>query len=252
MAAVKDILEFFETFAPVRSAMDFDNAGLLAGSPDAPLTKALVALDITPGVIEEAADGGFELIISHHPVIFAPLKRLTPGTAPYMLAERGIAAICMHTNLDLSESFGVNLCLANAIGVKEPRKSAEGECLFIGSLEAETPAKEFAEQVKESLGCPGLRYTAVKPVVKTVAVSSGAGGSEIFAAAKEGADVLVTGEIKHHEINAANGLGVNIIDAGHFKSEDVVTAPLVRKLSAAFPGIGFVKSKAYSDGIMYI
>lgn len=252
MAYVRDILDFFETFAPVGSAMDFDNAGLLAGDPDFPVTKALVALDITPDVVEEAAAGGFELIISHHPVIFAPLKRLVPNTAPYLLAAKGIAAVCMHTNLDLSESFGVNLCLAEAIGVREPRRSDAGDCLFVGSLENGTGAAEFAGKVKAALDCKGLRYTAVKPFVKTIAVSSGAGGSEIFAAAEEGADVLVTGEIKHHEINAANELGVNIVDAGHFKSEDVVIMPLIKKLSAQFPETEFKKSATYNDGMIYI
>ena len=252
MTTVRDILDFFEGFAPAATAMDFDNVGLLVGSSDAAVTKALLALDITAEVAEEAAANGCGLIVSHHPVIFQPMKRLSARSVPYLLASHGIAAVCMHTNLDLSGSFGVNTCLADALGVQQLRKSADGECLFVGELAADTDMRTFAERTKAALDAAGLRFTAVRQTVRTVAVSSGAGGSEIFAAAREGTDVLVTGEIKHHEINAANELGVNIIDAGHFASENVVMAPLQKKLAQAFPDVAFSLSKSYSDGVNYL
>lgn len=252
MTTINEIMTFFETFAPTDSAMDFDNVGLLVGNKKATVTNVLVSLDITCEVVNEAQKLGCELIISHHPVIFNPIKRLDTNSVPYLLARRGISALCMHTNLDLSEVFGVNLCLANAIGVKNAVKCDKGECLFIGELEKETEMKAFAENVKSALNCNGLRYTDVKKSVKKVTVSSGAGGSEIFAAAQIGADVLVTGEVKHHEINAANELGVNIVDAGHFKSEDIVILPLINKLSDNFLDVNFTKSKAYSDNIKFI
>ena len=252
MTTVSEILEFFESFAPVGTAMDFDNVGLLIGDKSAEVSRALLTLDITAETVDEAAALGCELIISHHPVIFQPLKRINIRDAAYMLANRGISAVCMHTNLDLSEEFGVNTALADALGVKNLRRSAVGECLFIGELEERTDILSFAQSAKAALGCEGLRYTDAKPAVKTVAVSSGAGGSEIFAAAEEGADVLVTGEIKHHEINAANALGVDVIDAGHFKSEDIVIFPLKKRLEASFSDIVFTKSKVYTDKVKYL
>lgn len=252
MTTVSEILEFFESFAPVVTAMDFDNVGLLIGDKSAEVSRALLTLDITAETVDEAAALGCELIISHHPVIFQPLKRINTRDAAYMLANRGISAVCMHTNLDLSEEFGVNTALADALGVKNLRRSAVGECLFIGELEERTDILSFAQSAKAALGCEGLRYTDAKPAVKTVAVSSGAGGSEIFAAADEGADVLVTGEIKHHEINAANALGVDVIDAGHFKSEDIVIFPLKKRLEASFSDIVFTKSKVYTDKVKYL
>ena len=252
VATIREILDCFETFAPVGTAMDFDNVGLLAGDKDTKITSALLALDITAEVVEEAAALGCELIISHHPVIFQPLKRLDPHSAAYLLAKYGIAAVCMHTNLDLSEAFGVNTCLAAALDVKNLRKSAVGECLFVGELPRETDMLSFAKNAKAALDCKGLRYTAVKERVKTVAVASGAGGSDIFAAAAEHADVLVTGEIKHHEINAANELGVNILDAGHFKSENVVFLPLKNRLADRFSDITFTISQAYDDKVNYL
>ena len=252
MTTVSEILEFFESFAPVGTAMDFDNVGLLIGDKSAEVSRALLTLDITAETVDEAAALGCELIISHHPVIFQPLKRINIRDAAYMLANRGISAVCMHTNLDLSEEFGVNTALADALGVKNLRRSAVGECLFIGELEEKTDILSFAQSAKAALGCEGLRYTDAKTAVKTVAVSSGAGGSEIFAAAEEGADVLVTGEIKHHEINAANALGVDVIDAGHFKSEDIVIFPLKKRLEASFSDIVFTKSKVYTDKVKYL
>lgn len=252
MTKIKDILRFFEGFAPVKSAMEFDNVGLLVGDDNIAVSRVLVALDITKEVVLEAQSLGCELIISHHPVIFNPLKRLDSNSVQYLLAKTGISALCMHTNLDLSESFGVNICLAEAVGVKNAVKSEAGECLFFGELEEETAIESFVSSVKTALECNGLRYTDVKKSIKRVAVSSGSGGSEVFAAAQIGADVLVTGEIKHHEINTANELGIDIVDVGHFKSEDIVILPLIKRVSAEFSDIIFTKSKAYTDNIKFL
>lgn len=252
MTTAKDILNFFEGFAPVETAMDFDNCGLLVGSGDAEITRALVSLDITAEVVKEAKALGCELIISHHPVIFNSLKRIESDSVPYLLIQNNLSAICMHTNLDLSESLGVNTCLAEAVGVKNLRLCQNGECLFMGELEKELPIEEFALIAKKALNCGGLRFTDKKAKIKTVAVSSGSGGSNIFDAAANGADALLTGEIKHHEINAANALGVDVIDVGHFKSEDVVILPLIKKLSGAFSEVEFRKSTVYSDYTRYI
>lgn len=252
MTKIKDIINYFETFAPMNTAMDFDNVGLLVGDKDTEITKVLVTLDITKAVVLEAEKLGCELIISHHPVIFSPIKKLRIDDVPYLLASKGISALCMHTNLDLSNIFGVNLCLAEAISLKNIVKSEIGECLFVGDLKSETEISEFAKNVKTALNCIGLRYTDTKKRVKKIAVSSGSGGSEIFSACEIGADVLVTGEIKHHEINAANTFGIDIIDVGHFKSEDVVILPLVKLLSDNFSDITFTKSTTYSDNIKFV
>ena len=153
MTAILDILRFFEAFAPVQTAMDFDNVGLLIGDKNRTVTKALVSLDITAETVEEAAALGCELIISHHPVIFRPLKRLHTRDAAYLLAHHDIAAVCMHTNLDLSDDFGVNLCLAAALGLQNVRKSACGECLFIGELAEKADMTAFAAHTKAALSC---------------------------------------------------------------------------------------------------
>ena len=214
MTTIRDILDCFETFAPAETAMAFDNVGLLVGDGSTAISRALLALDITAPVVREAAQKHCGLIISHHPVIFQPLT--------------------------------------GALGVSDLRKSDKGECLFIGTLSAPVAMRDFATHAKAALDCRGVRFTCVKPTVQTVAVSSGAGGSEIFAAAAEHADVLVTGEIKHHELLASLELGVNILDAGHFKSENPVIPPLYEKLSAAFPDVAFFVSECCDDGVNYL
>lgn len=252
MTTINDIMNFFEVFAPLNTQMDFDNSGLLVGDKSTPVTKVLLTLDITESVVFEAVELGCELIISHHPVIFHPIKNLSVHEAVYQLAANNISALCMHTNLDISTDFGVNIALAKAIGVENLHLCKNGECLFIGTLSKELDINTFAENVKNALYCAGLRYTDVKKSVRCVAVSSGAGGSNVFDAASAGADVLVTGEIRHHEINAANALGIDIIDTGHFKSEDIVILPLIKRLSKNFGDISFIKSKTYSDNIKFI
>lgn len=251
MTTIKDIINYFETFAPLSAQVEYDNSGLLVGDINTAVTNVLVSLDITEEVVKEAEKLGCELIISHHPVIFNPIRRISTHDPAYLLANKDIAALCMHTNLDLGTKFGVNIALANAIGVHNPKLANLGECLFIGTLDCAVNMQLFAQNVKTALKCDGLRYTDTNKNVKTVAVSSGAGGSNVFEAAKLGADVLVTGEIKHHEINAANQIGINIIDAGHFKSEDIVILPLIKQLSDEFSDIIFTKSISYSDFIKF-
>ena len=116
MARVCDIYDIINAVAPFSTALDFDNVGLLVGDGKTVVTRALLALDITPNVVAEAASMNANLIISHHPVIFHPVKSLGPQDMPYQLASRGIAALCCHTNLDLSPVCGVNVALGSKLG----------------------------------------------------------------------------------------------------------------------------------------
>ena len=251
MSKIKDIMDYTESFAPLSLAMEFDNVGLLVGDGDTEVDTVLVALDITPEVIDEAVSNGARLIISHHPVIFEPIKSIGTDSPVYMLIKNGIAALCLHTNLDLSPVFGVNTCLAEAVGVKDGA-FVEGECLYIGELDCEMTARDFALNVKTSLGCGGLRLTMPDKKVKKVALCSGSGGDLAPLAASLGADVLLTGEIKHHQILDANSAGIAVIDAGHFRSEDVVIAPFTERLNNRFNDIKFIRSDSCTDGISYI
>ena len=251
MSKIKDIIAFIGTFAPLESALEFDNAGLLVGGGDTEVNKALVALDITDEVIDEASRNGCELIISHHPVIFEPLKSIDADSVVYKLIKNDIAALCLHTNLDLSPVFGVNTCLAEAVGLMNGA-FVEDECLYIGELYTAISNREFAKRVKSALDCKGLRYTFGDKGIKRVAICSGSGGDLAPLAAEKGADVLLTGEIKHHDILGANHRGIAVVDAGHFKTEDIVIKPLCEKLGGEFEDIEFVRSTSCTDKVEYI
>ena len=114
---VRDIFSFLDTLAPFSYAMDFDNSGLLAGDPKQPVRRILVALDCTEAVVGKARETGADLIVTHHPVIFDPLKTVTAGSIVHQLISAGISIICAHTNLDLARG-GVNDHLARQLGLK--------------------------------------------------------------------------------------------------------------------------------------
>lgn len=241
MTTVNDILKYTETFAPLCTAADFDNCGVLVGNTTQEVTKVLLALDITKDVVEEAKAMGAELIISHHPVIFNPLKSLNSNCVPYLLANYSITALCLHTNLDIAENCGVNVCLAETLGLTDTTLYAE-EFLLTGKLHKSMKAKEFAEFVKARLGANCVTYTGSDREIKIVAMCSGAGADFYNLAKEKGADVFLTGEAKHHEYLEAASSDVPLVTAGHFYTEDVVINPLMEKLSIEFPNVKFIKS----------
>lgn len=254
MAAIDEIYRYLNEIAPFSTAMDFDNAGFLVGDGKTEVTKALVTLDITAQSVSQAREKGAQLIVSHHPVIFHPLKRLLSNSIPYLLAKEGIGAICAHTNLDMAPG-GVNDCLAAALGLSGRMEVAfygELPCCVMGTLAQPMEPKSFAAFVKERLSCEGIRYVAGNRPVRKAALCSGAGGEFLFDAMEKGADAFVTGEVKHHEILAAKEAGLTLVDGGHFKTEDIAMEPLRERLSRAFPGIEFFLEENAGDGIRYL
>lgn len=242
MTTVKNILEFTETFAPLASAADFDNCGFLVGSKDTCVKKVLMALDITAEVVNEAKEIGAQLIISHHPVIFHPLKALAKDSIPYLLASYGIDALCLHTNLDIAQDFGVNVCLAEALNLSDCTLYPE-DFLLMGKLSKPMNVKEFALYTKAALSADAVMYTESKREIKTVAMCSGAGADFYNLAKIKGADVFLTGEARHHEYLEAAACDIPLVTAGHFSTEDVVIAPLKDKLSEIFTEVEFIKSE---------
>lgn len=258
MTRVLDIFEFIDGFAPFDSAMDFDNVGILVGNDQAPVKRCLLALDVTLDVIDEAKSLGASLIVSHHPVIFKAVKSLRHDSIPHALAKNDISVICAHTNLDMAP-FGVNSCLAEALSLRNltaldnyESKIGPRPAGLVGTLDNACTCHEFASLVKDRLGCAGLRYIPADYSIRRVAVCSGAGGSLIRAAIHSGVDAFVTGEIKHHEILMGLQHGICVIEAGHFKTEDVAILPLTKKLSENFGDVEFIKSKVCVDPMKYL
>ena len=237
---LNEIIRFADELAPFDSAEAWDNTGLLVGSPDREISRALLALDVTPAVITEAREKGAQLIISHHPVIFAPLRAIRPDDAAYLLAKNDIAALCLHTDLDRAEQ-GVNTALGAALELENTALYPES-FLLTGDTKEPYTAESFAVFIKQRLHAPSVRYTDGR--VSRVAVSSGGGGEGIELAKACGADALVTGELKHHQYLYAVQHGVAAFDAGHFSTENVVIEPLKKLFAKRFPEVEFFISEA--------
>ena len=235
---VQSVLDALSALAPPETAEEFDNVGLLVGHREQPVTRVLVALDITDMVIDEAAAVGAELIVSHHPVIYAPLKAVTDDSRVLRLAEHHIAAICMHTCLDKAEG-GVNDALLGVLGMKATAVGTDGYAR-VGRLENTLSGKEFARYVAERLGT-AVRYHG-EGDVSTVAVIGGSGGDFLPAllAGEDGVpapDAVVTGEIRHHQWLAIARFPQVVIEAGHYATEYPVVGALVAYLSQEFTSV---------------
>lgn len=252
MTSVDDIYNYIDSFAPFSASADFDNTGILIGDKNAAVTKVVVALDITTEVVDEAVELNAELIISHHPIIFNPLKKIESSSVPAKMIRSNLSAICAHTNLDLSPVFGVNTVLAEACGLVNCRFCESSECLFVAVTEEKLSAVQLAEKIKRGLNCERLAYSERTGLISKVGICSGAGGSEVFSAAAEGCDAFITGEIKHHELLFAKENNMAVFYAGHYKSEDIITESLAMKLGERFNSVRFIKSHAFTDGIKFL
>ena len=259
MATVNDILTFVESLAPMYMKMNWDNCGLLCGRKAQPVKKILVALDPFRSVIDEAISLGADLIVTHHPLIFGEdLKAVNEDTETgrclLELMEHGIAAINAHTNLDVAPG-GVNDVLAQVLGLGDIEVvSPDGTdtmgrpygLLRAGSVK-EQPLEQFLATVKERLGCEGLRYCDGGKPVRRVAVGGGSCGGAIPVAAAAGCDTFVTADIKYNQFWDARDLGLNLIDAGHFATENPIAAVLAEKIAARFPEIAVKISETHAD-----
>lgn len=236
---VNDIFEFLNGIAPVNTACDFDNAGILVGDPSAEVSGAVVALDCTASAIKTAIKNNCELIITHHPVIFDPLKTVLTGSTVFELIKSGISVISMHTNLDIAVS-GVNDCLCRVLGFDnfEKRPASDGYLLNFAELDTPLSADELARHIKEKLG-GSVKFTDSGKNIKRVALCSGSGGGYAFDTAVSGCDALVTADVKHNIFIDTERLGISVFDAGHFNTEDAVTEPLKSLLSEKFKTVSF-------------
>ena len=253
MTTVADILSFIETIAPPHMKMDWDNCGLLCGRKDKEVRKILVALDPFRNVIREAIDTGADLIVTHHPLIFRdPLMAVNEdtetGRCVLELVEHGIAAINAHTNLDLAPG-GVNDVLARTLGLQDIEiiNPTENYGLLRCGTVAEQPLSAFLSAAKEHLHCDGLRYVDASKPVRKVAVGGGSCADEMGEALAAGCDTFVTADVKYNQFRTAFELGLNLIDAGHFHTENPAMPVLAEKLAAQFPGVDVVFSKNHTD-----
>ncbi len=260
MATVKDFYQSIDRWAPSATQMSFDNSGFLVGRGARPVTKVLVALDITRFVIEEAERVGAQLIVAHHPVIFRPIKSVTDddltGENVLMMIEKGITAICAHTNLDAAQG-GVNCALAQKLELSDIAQlhpdgvDEQGREYGIGRVGMAhvqgMSAEEYARFVKAKLGTSSVRFVdAGKPVSK-IAVGGGSCADMMVDALAKGCDTFVTADVKYNFYLEAEQLGINLMDAGHYATENVVCVPMVDYLSEQFPDVEIILSACHQE-----
>lgn len=236
MAKVKDFYGYLNSIAPFETQEDWDNSGMLVGDMDAEVKKVAVVLDITHEEIKKAKAIGADLIISHHPVIFNPIKSVTRGSVPYELVASSINALCCHTPLDIADG-GTNDSLAELLGIEVTR--TEDPILRLGTVEP-TTAQELAGKIANTLNTK-VRYADAGRKIEKIAICTGAGCSLIEAAGE--IDAFITGDASHHNFLDCIQAGITLIAAGHYETEIVVVPVLVKKLQAQFPDIEIIDIK---------
>lgn len=261
MYKVKDIAKAIEDFAPKRLQESYDNAGLQVGDPEMEVKAALLCLDVTEEVVDEALERRCNLIVTHHPLIFKGLKEVTGRTAIERIVIRAIrenlAIYSAHTNLD-SAWEGVSHEIAHILGlgdihVLDPKNDNPETGLGVIGEISPTPKLEFLRKVKDSFKVKSLRYSGQSPqlVVRKVAVCGGAGASLIREAISAGADVIVTGDVKYHDFTTY-GLDILIADIGHYESELCSREIFSRIIRERFPDFPTYFSESEKNPVKFL
>ncbi|NLI90402.1 MAG: Nif3-like dinuclear metal center hexameric protein [Epulopiscium sp.] len=257
---VEELIKELNNLAPEDLAMDWDNVGLQVGSLNSSVSKVLLALDASPMVIKEAIEEEVDMIITHHPMIFSSLKTITEdsllGNRIYKLIRNNISLYVMHTNFDAAFG-GTNDILANKIGLYDLKVINPDENGIgigrIGNIK-ETSIKNLASIIKEKLGLSNIRIIGnLDRKVSKVAICTGSGMSFIDHVAKE-ADVFITGDVKFHDAQRARDLGLTVIDAGHYGTENIAM-PNIKSYMKGFAkenNIEIVISKINDDPFITI
>ncbi len=233
---VGEIYNYLNEIAPFNTAFEYDNPGLLVGDKSAKVTGITLSLDCYNQTIKEAIENGSNLIITHHPIIFDPLKSVLEGSIVHSLIKNGISLISAHTNLDMAMG-GVNDALCERLGlsnVKPHNPVAENAYEFrSGELAEAMDADEFAKKLSCDLNVR-VKYCG-EGQIKTLAVCGGTGGGLMKDVISLGIDALVTADCKHSFFVEADRTGFALFDCGHFNTEDVIIEPLAEKLCSRFP-----------------
>ncbi len=258
MPTVREIENALFELAPKELAESYDNVGLLAGACEKEVHKVLIALDITEEVVREAVRGECELIVSHHPVMncaWKPVQTIrdddTQGRLLMELIRTGTAAICMHTNLDAAQG-GVNDVLATRLGLEDVELLGDEHGIArMGVLPTPMGLMDFLALVRKRLRPNGVRYVGENAKIGRVAVGGGSCGDFYGLCVDKGCDAFVTADVSYHKFLDAAGMGLALIDAGHFPTEDVICPVLEQFLSNKFPTLTVSKSASHREVVHY-
>ena len=255
---VKDIIKVIEDFAPLSIQEGWDNSGLCIGSPEDPVTSVLMGLDCTPELVDEAVACGADMIVTHHPLIFSGLKKISPedkvGEAVMKAIKAGISIYAAHTNAD-KVIAGVSGAMARRLGLEDVTildEDGDGTGLgVVGNLPEPMSSQEALAFVKERFGLKVLKSS--RPIdgqVCRVAMCGGSGGSLIKAARRSGAQLYISGDISYHNFFTEDGF--MIMDIGHYESEIEIVDILFSLIKKNFPTFAVrITQNIYSNPIFY-
>ncbi len=258
---VKDILNCITEIAPLHWQESYDNAGLQVGDLNAEAYKALICLDITEAIVDEAIAKKCDLIVSHHPLIFRGLKHLTPETyierAVMKAVKHDIAMISMHTNLDNSY-LGVSRVLADRLGLKnlnllQPSESEPELCGagMVGEFDEPMEETAFLQRVAETISSPCLRHSALTGrKIQKVALCGGSGSPFMPDALRQKVDAYLTADIKYHDFFVPEG-NVLLVDGGHFETEQFTKELICDLIRKKFPTFAAEIAETRTNAVYY-
>jgi dinuclear metal center YbgI/SA1388 family protein len=261
MIPLQTVCEYLDHFAPSRLAEEWDNVGLLVGDPHNRLQRVMTCLTVTPASADEAVAEGADLIVTHHPLPFRPLKRLTtdstPGRLVLQLVRAGIAVYSPHTAFD-SAATGINQQLAEGLGLINTAPLVAKDALpplgagRFGDLAQGMSLPELAARLKAFLKLSGLHVVGdPAQVCRRVAVACGAAGEFLEPACRAACDTLVTGETTFHTCLEAEARGIALLLPGHFASERFAVETLAVTLAAQFSELTVWASRQERDPLRW-
>lgn len=251
MTTVKDIYDFINEIAPFELQESYDNSGLCIGSNDSRADKVLIALDCTREVAQEALKKGCQLIVTHHPIIFHPLKKIDLKSLTAFLVGSQINVISAHTNFDSAKMNDI-LCEKLGLVMREPLVIENGmPCGYVCDTEDAVLPEQMAKQIKTELENTVVRYNNTNRLLRRVGVCSGSGGSFLGAVLSKRCDAYITGDVKHDVFIDANNEGVCVFDAGHFHTENIFCEYMEKTLSEKFRNVDFMVAENSRDILSY-
>lgn len=257
---IREIYDYLDSLYPFKLQESYDNSGLLVENSTMECSRILLTLDIRNDVVTEASEKWAELIISHHPVIFNPLKKIDRFSPVFRLIENGIGAICMHTNLDIADG-GTNGVILRKLAEKftfacEPQIFDEtGDNVGFGwivTLENAVNSRVFASALKEIFGCEYVRMSRKSTDISRIAFCSGSGGSLVGLAIAKNCDAIITGDVKHDVWMDSENCCFTVFDCGHFHTENLVLSEIRRVLEEKFPQLDVEIASGTVDPCEYI
>ena len=254
---IRDVISALERFAPLPLQDDYDNSGLQVGTTEAEVSGALLCLDVTRQVVDEAIKSDCNLIVSHHPLLFRPLKRLTDDKTGGIVMDAvraGVTIYACHTNLD-NVSEGVNMRIARILGIEDvrpldARQDGNGAGI-IGSFPQPVTELELLSMIRERFHVSCIRHNGeLGRKVKSMAVCGGSGAFLIDKAVEQGADAFMTGEIGYHRFFGYDGT-IKLIETGHYESEQFTVQLLGDIIRGSFPSLKVVMTATNTNPIHY-